>query len=62
MKEIRCENDGKLLGRFEGQYEIKCPRCGFVNRGSTYTEKQDCIMKTHIPLDKRKTSSGVTFR
>ncbi len=33
MKEIRCEKCGKLLGKIEGHYEIKCPRCKEMNQG-----------------------------
>ena len=30
MKERRC-SCGRLLGRFNGQAEVKCPRCGKMN-------------------------------
>ena len=30
LKEHRC-SCGRLLGRFSGQAEIKCPKCGKVN-------------------------------
>jgi LSD1 subclass zinc finger protein len=31
MKEIRCKNCGKLLGKIDGKAEIKCPRCKEIN-------------------------------
>ena len=31
LKEYRC-SCGRLLGRFNGQAEIKCPKCGKMNR------------------------------
>lgn len=62
MVEVRCRHDGMLLGRIEGKFEIKCRKCGYLNKGNTETGEQVCIMKSHIPLKMRKTSSGVTFR
>jgi len=35
MREIRCERCGKLLLKKEGSFdlfEIKCPRCGYIQR------------------------------
>ena len=33
MKELRCGQCSKLLGRYQGhpQLEIKCPRCRYIN-------------------------------
>lgn len=31
MKDIRCKKCNKLLGYIQGDYEIKCPRCGEMN-------------------------------
>jgi len=31
MKEIRCKECGKMLGKIDGEYEIKCPRCKAMN-------------------------------
>lgn len=31
LKEYRCVHCGRLLGRFNGQAEIKCPKCGKMN-------------------------------
>ena len=31
MQEIRCKKCHKKLGMVEGDYEIKCPRCGEMN-------------------------------
>ena len=28
----RCQNCNRLLGKFNGQAEIKCPKCGKINR------------------------------
>lgn len=30
LKEYRC-SCGRLLGRFSGQAEVKCPKCGKMN-------------------------------
>lgn len=30
--EKRCQNCNRLLGKFLGQAEIKCPKCGKINR------------------------------
>lgn len=34
MQEIRCQGCNKLLFKSDGSgsYEIKCPRCGLINR------------------------------
>lgn len=31
LKEYRCVHCGRLLGRFSGQAEVKCPKCGKMN-------------------------------
>lgn len=31
MTDVRCTKCNKLLGKVEGDYEIKCPRCGTMN-------------------------------
>jgi phage FluMu protein Com len=31
MNDIRCVKCGKLLGKINGEYEIKCPRCKELN-------------------------------
>lgn len=61
MVEVRCQHDGSLLGKIEGKFEIKCRKCGYLNKGNTKTGEQLCFKKSHIPLKNRKTSSGVTF-
>lgn len=61
MKEIRCPNCKKLLGKIDGEFEIKCSRCSCVNRGSTVEGTHQCVYKAHVELKNRKTSSGVTF-
>lgn len=32
LEEERCRNCNRLLGKFNGQVEIKCPKCGEINR------------------------------
>lgn len=64
MNEVRCKNCGKLLGRFEGSGEIKCPRakCNGKNIFNTRTGYIQFIPIYHVPMKNRTTSSGLTFR
>ena len=32
LSEHRCAKCNRLLGKFNGQAEIKCPKCGKINR------------------------------
>lgn len=32
LAEHRCQRCNRLLGKFNGQAEIKCPKCGKINR------------------------------
>ena len=32
MRECRCCNCKRLLGKFCGKAEVKCPKCGVINR------------------------------
>nr|DAG26590.1 MAG TPA: DNA-directed RNA polymerase [Bacteriophage sp.] len=32
LYEHRCSKCNRLLGKFSGQAEIKCPKCGKINR------------------------------
>lgn len=32
LVEHRCQCCNRLLGKFNGQAEIKCPKCGRINR------------------------------
>lgn len=32
LTESRCSKCNRLLGKFNGQAEIKCPKCGKINR------------------------------
>lgn len=65
MIEVRCKGCGRLLGRFDGKGEVKCPKidCGGKNTFDTATGEIKFIPKPkHISLNQRKTSSGVTFQ
>ncbi len=43
MIEFRCTKCNKKLGMVSGKVEIKCPRCGAMNRIDTFKEQQkDC--------------------
>ena len=33
LTEFRCRKCNKLLGKFHGKAEVKCPRCGAINTG-----------------------------
>lgn len=66
MVEIRCLSCKKLLGKFEGRGEIKCPRinCSMVNKFDTKKNIHYVVKpsKEHVLMSSRKTSSGVTFQ
>lgn len=32
LKEVRCKQCNKLLAKAKGIVEIKCPRCGEINK------------------------------
>lgn len=34
LREVRCVNCNKLLGKAKGIVEIKCPRCSQINKMS----------------------------
>ena len=65
MVEVRCKNCGKLLGKFDGIGEIKCPRinCG---RKIVFNTKTGSINyapeNRHVSMKDRASSSGHTFR
>lgn len=42
MKERRC-SCGRLLGRFNGQAEVKCPKCGKMNLIGVYNREDDKV-------------------
>ena len=64
MLEVRCKNCGKLLGKFIGTGEVKCPRtsCGGKNIFDTRTGDVRYVPMTHVAMKDRTTSSGVKFR
>lgn len=31
LREVRCASCGRLLGKFTGKGEVKCPKCNTVN-------------------------------
>lgn len=65
MIEIRCKSCNKLLGKFRGAGEIKCPRtsCNAVNKFDTGKKIHKLVnSRSHELMEKRQTSSGVTFR
>lgn len=65
MIEVRCKGCGRLLGKFDGVGEIKCPRtsCGGKNVFDTNLNSIKFIPRqNHVALKDRTTSSGVTFR
>lgn len=65
MKEIRCKSCNKLLGKFRGTGEIKCPRtsCNAINKFDTEKKIHELISsRSHGLMGNRQTSSGVTFR
>jgi phage FluMu protein Com len=35
LKEIRCQNCSKLLARYRGHIEVKCPRCKKIQTANT---------------------------
>ena len=38
LVEHRCQRCNRLLGKFNGQAEIKCPKCGKINRIGVYKD------------------------
>lgn len=40
MQEIRCKKCNKKLGMIDGNYAIKCPRCGNINTNATNPLKE----------------------
>jgi phage FluMu protein Com len=35
LRDFRCYRCGKLLARYQGHIEVKCPRCKTVQTGNT---------------------------
>ena len=44
MEEFHCSSCNKLLGKIEGNAEIKCPRCKTINtyKQEMYDEEDKC--------------------
>ncbi len=38
LTDARCSKCNRLLGKFNGQAEIKCPKCGEINRIGVYKD------------------------
>lgn len=49
MKDFRCANCNKLLGKIEGRAEIKCPKCKRLNRGITLKDWMEDNLKNNHP-------------
>lgn len=64
MIDVRCKGCGKLLGKFDGIGEVKCPRinCGGKNTFNTKTGSITFTPANNVSMKNRTTSSGVTFR
>lgn len=65
MVAIRCKGKGcgLMLGEFQGKGQIKCHKCGGINRFDTGIGNHTYRQKTqHTELKDRATSSGMVFR
>lgn len=65
--DFRCANCGRLLAKTDGNTEIKCPRCGAINKYDPVSDTIECSPKEADPSKhpnkaERSTSSGMTFR
>lgn len=51
MVDVRCKNCGKLLGKFNGSGEVKCPRtsCNGKNIFDTRAGTVEYVPITHNP-------------
>lgn len=38
LADWRCGECNKLLGKFDGRGQVKCPRCGYLNTAHVVTE------------------------
>ena len=63
MVAVRCKGCGKLLGFFDGEGDVKCPRsgCGCQNKFNT-ADMVPSKKKNSMSLKNRTTSSGVTLQ
>ena len=48
MTDVRCEC-GRLLGKIEGKYDLRCPRCKRVVIGDTGRIELDMVRGPKIP-------------
>ena len=65
MIEVRGKNCGKLLVKFNGAGEIKCPKydCSSINKFNTQTGEQSISRPDNpTPMRSRTTASGVMLR
>lgn len=53
MKDFRCKNCQKLLGKYREceELEIKCPRCGTTNSLKKKEEKKFNLLSKHQLLE-----------
>lgn len=51
--ELRCGKCRKLLGRVAGSAEIKCSRCGTLNKYDAETNEIELVPKTNWQEDRR---------
>lgn len=54
-KELRCANCNRLLAKTNGDTEVVCIRCGYLNIYNAKTGKVECSPK------RRVSSSGVQY-
>jgi len=46
MKELRCTKCNKLLARYDGNVEVKCPRCKDMNSNKKFVPRnivKECL-------------------
>jgi LSD1 subclass zinc finger protein len=48
--DVRCKKCNKLLGKIDGAYEIKCPRCGEINKSFEPHEYEEEVKKLILKM------------